>query len=167
VLTAGVFRNSNRVGALPANPPSQRCNYFDIKGCGANKGAKAQWIEVLLRQWRCVIICCANYDTVLKLEFFLVETAALFTLRTFGAQINWLVISRKVLFDPYRFSSNKSPSHFAGESGNENTFRNGKRKRTSIATVPDLFLTTVNILTHLISRYQYQLPTTFKQIRAL
>jgi hypothetical protein len=30
---------------------------------------------------------------------------------------NWRVISRKVLFDPHRFLSNKSPIHFAGESG--------------------------------------------------
>jgi hypothetical protein len=31
----------------------------------------------------------ANYETVLKwLDFFLVLTASLFTLRTFGAQIN-------------------------------------------------------------------------------
>ena len=42
-------------------------------------------------------------------DFFLVRTASLFTLRTFGAQINWRVISRKVLFDPHRFLSNKSP----------------------------------------------------------
>jgi hypothetical protein len=32
-----------------------------------------------------------------------------------------------------------------------------KQKRTLIATVPDLYLTTVNILTHLISRYQLPL----------
>ncbi len=53
--------------------------------------------------------------------FFLVRTAPLFTLRTFGAQINWRVISRKVLFAPHRFLSNKSPIHFAGASGNGNT----------------------------------------------
>jgi hypothetical protein len=54
--------------------------------------------------------------------FFLVRAAPLFTLRTFGAQINWRVISRKVLFDPQRFSSNKSPIHFAGESRKEIRF---------------------------------------------
>jgi hypothetical protein len=69
----------------------------------------------------------ANYETVLKWRiFFLVWTVYLFTLRTFGAQINWHVISRKVLFAPHRFLSNKSPIHFAGASGNGNTFFNGK-----------------------------------------
>jgi hypothetical protein len=33
-------------------------------------------------------ICSANYETVLNCGFFYVHTAALFTLRTFGAQIN-------------------------------------------------------------------------------
>ncbi len=42
------------------------------------------------------------------------------------AQINWRIISRKVLFDPHRFLSNKSPIHFPGESGKGNTFLNGK-----------------------------------------
>jgi hypothetical protein len=55
-------------------------------------------------------------------DFFLVRAASLFTLRTFGAQINWRVISKKILFDPHRFLSNKSPIHFAGESGKGNTF---------------------------------------------
>jgi hypothetical protein len=59
-------------------------------------------------------------------DFFLVRAAALLTLRTLGAQINWRVISRKVLFDPQRFLSNKSPIHFARESGNGNTFLDGK-----------------------------------------
>ncbi len=44
--------------------------------------------------------------------FFLVRAASLFTLRTFGAQINWRVISRKILFDPHRYLSNKSPTSF-------------------------------------------------------
>ncbi len=60
-------------------------------------------------------------------DFFLVRSASLFTLRTFGAQINWRVISRKVLFDPQHFLSNKSPIQFAGESGKENMFLNGKQ----------------------------------------
>jgi hypothetical protein len=69
----------------------------------------------------------ANYETVLKRQiFFLVRTASLFTLRTFGGQINCRVISRKALFAPHRFLSNKSPIHYAGESGNRNTFLNGK-----------------------------------------
>ncbi len=62
-----------------------------------------------------------------QMDFFLVRAASLFTLRTFGAQINWRVISRKVLFDPHRFLSNKSPIHFAGESGKGNMFLSGKR----------------------------------------
>ncbi len=60
-------------------------------------------------------------------DFFLVWAASLFTLRTFGPQINWRVISRKVLLDPQRFLSNKSPIQFAGESGKGNMFLNGKR----------------------------------------
>ncbi len=59
--------------------------------------------------------------------FFFVQTASLFTLRTFGAQINWRVINRMVLFDPHSFLSNLSPIHFAGESGNGNMFLNGKQ----------------------------------------
>ncbi len=95
-------------------------------------------------------------------DFFLVRTGSLFTLRTFGAQINWRVISRKVLFAPHRFLSNKSPIHFAWASGNGNTFfrwqmAHSKWKWTSIATVPDLCPTTVKILTHLFSRYQLPL----------
>ena len=70
----------------------------------------------------------ANYEPDLNSRiFFLVRAASLFTLRTFGAQINWRVISRKVLFDPQRFLSNKSPIQFAGESGKGNMFLNGKR----------------------------------------
>ncbi len=57
--------------------------------------------------------------------FFLVLAVSLFTLRTFGAQINYTV-SRKILFGPHRFLSNKSPIHFAGESRKGNTFFNGK-----------------------------------------
>ncbi len=64
-----------------------------------------------------------------------------------------------------RFLSNKSPIHFAGESGKGNTFLNGKQhvqneKWTSIATVPDLCRTTVKILTHLISHYHLPLKAT-------
>ncbi len=109
----------------------------------------------LLRKWRC------GSNSELKLwtrfdlaHFFLVRAASLFMLRTFGAQINWRVISRYVLFDPHRFLSNKSPIHF------RNMFLNGKRSKwkwTSIATVPDLCPTTVKILTHLISRYHLPL----------
>jgi hypothetical protein len=60
-------------------------------------------------------------------DFFLVPAASLFTLRTFSTQINWRVISRKVLFDPPCFLSNKSPIQLAGESGKGNTFLNGRR----------------------------------------
>ncbi len=92
----------------------------------------------------------ANYGTVLNSRN---GRASLLTLRRFGAQINWRVISRKVLFAPYRiaFLSNWSPVHIAGQSGIENTFlTNGMfKKKMDIDR-----LTTVNILTHLISRYQ-------------
>ncbi len=84
--------------------------------------------EAFLRKWR----CGSNSESKLWswfefADFFLVRAASLFTLRTFGPQINWRVISRKVLYDPQRFLSNKSPIHFAGESGKGNTFLNGKR----------------------------------------
>jgi hypothetical protein len=91
--------------------------------------APIKWrTEAFLRQWRCGSNSerklCNRFELA---DFFLVRAASLFTLRTFGAQINWCVISRKALFDPHRFLSNKSPIHFAGESGKGNTFLNGKR----------------------------------------
>ncbi len=100
-------------------------DYFDIKGCGANNLARAH--RSSQRQWRCGQNSQRKLRTRFELaDFFLVRAATLFTLRTFGAQIKWRVISRKVLFDPHRFLSNKSPIHFAGESGKGNTFLNGK-----------------------------------------
>jgi hypothetical protein len=70
----------------------------------------------------------ANYEPdFTSWIFFLDRAASLFPLRTLGGKINWLVISRKVLFDPHRFLSNKSPIHFAGESGKGNIFLNGKQ----------------------------------------
>ncbi len=44
----------------------------------------------------------ANYETDLNSRIFSCSGRISFTLRTFGAQINWRVISRKVLFDPHR-----------------------------------------------------------------
>jgi len=80
------------------------------------------------RKWRCGSNSERKLWTRFEFaDFFLVRAASLFTLRTFGAQINWRVISRKVLFDPQRFLSNKSPIQFAGESGKGNMFLNGKR----------------------------------------
>jgi hypothetical protein len=63
-------------------------------------------IEVLLHQGRCGKNSQRKLWQLSKLLIFL--TAALFTLRTFGAEINWRVRG-KVLFDPHRFLSNKSP----------------------------------------------------------
>ncbi len=100
-------------------------DYFDIKGCGVNNLARAH--RSSLRQWRCGQNSQRKLWTRFEFaDFFLVRASTLFTLRTFGAQINWRVISRKVLFDPHRFLSNKSPIHFDGESGKGNTFLNGK-----------------------------------------
>jgi hypothetical protein len=80
------------------------------------------------RKWRCGSNSeCKLWPRFEFADFILVRAASLFTLRTFGAQINWRIISRKVLFDPQRFLSNKSPIHFAGESGKGNMFLNGKR----------------------------------------
>ncbi len=80
------------------------------------------------RKWRCGSNSEHKLWTRFEFaDFFLVRAASLFTLRTFGAQINWRVISRKVLFDPQGFLSNKSPIQFAGESGKGNTFLSGKR----------------------------------------
>jgi hypothetical protein len=80
------------------------------------------------RKWRCGSNSEHKLWTRFEFaDFFLVRAASLFTLRTFGAQINRRVISRKVLLDPHRFLSNKSPIHFAEESGKGNTFLNGKR----------------------------------------
>jgi hypothetical protein len=102
--------------------------------------------------------------------FFSCSGRVSFTLRTFGAQINWRFISRKILFDPHRFLSNKLPIHSTGESGKGNMnvsqcqMACSKQKWTSIATVPDLCPTTVKILTHLISRYQLPLTVSCKTI---
>jgi hypothetical protein len=63
-------------------------------------------------------ICSANYEPDLNLGiFFLFEPRA---------QINCRVVSRKVLFDPHRFLTNKSSIHYAEESGKGNMFLNGK-----------------------------------------
>ncbi len=110
---------------FPLYPAKWISNYFDITGCGANNLARAH--RSSLRQWRCGQNSQRKLWTRFELvDFFIVRAATLFTLRTFGAQINWRVISRKVLFDPHRFLSNKSPIHFAGESGKGITFLNGK-----------------------------------------
>ncbi len=110
---------------FPLSPAKCISDYFDIKGCGANNLARVH--RSSLHQWRCGQNSQYKLWTRFELaNFFLVRAASLFTLRTFGAQINWHIISRKVLFDPHRFLSNKSPIHFAGESGKWNTFLNGK-----------------------------------------
>ena len=119
-VTENVKQNSKvnlclLVGALPANLPSQRCDYFDIKGCWQTMEQRR--IEVLLHQGRCGKNSQRKLWQLSKLLIFL--TAALFTLRTFGAEITWRVRG-KVLFDPHRFLSNKSPIHFAVTSRNAN-----------------------------------------------
>ncbi len=87
---------------FPLFPAKWISDYFDIKGCGANNLARAH--RSSLRQWRCGQNSQCKLWTRFELaDFFLVRAATLFTLRTFGAQINWPVISRKVLFDPHRF----------------------------------------------------------------
>jgi hypothetical protein len=97
-----------------------------IKGCGANNLARAH--RSSLRKWRCGSNSERQFLTIFYFaDLFPVRAASLFALRTFGAQINWRVISRKVLFAPHRFLSNKSPIHFAGESGKGNMFLNGKQ----------------------------------------
>ncbi len=108
---------------FPFSPAKRISDYFDIKGCSANNLARAH--RSSLHRWRCGQNSQCKLWTRFELAvFFLVRTASLFTLRTFGAQVNWHVISRKVLFDPHRFLSNKSP--YAWESGKGNTFLNGK-----------------------------------------
>ncbi len=113
--------------------------------------------EAFLCKWRCGSNSPRKLWTRFYLaDFFLVRAASLFMRQTFGAQINLRVISRKILFDTHRFLSNKSPIHFAGESGKGNMFLNGKwrvqNKNGHLSPwVPDLCPTTVKILTHLIS----------------
>ncbi len=65
-----------------------------------------------LRQWWCEPIVLWIMNSWI---FFLVRAASPFTLRRFGAQIN-----------PHRLLSKYSLINFAGESGNRNTFFNGK-----------------------------------------
>ncbi len=99
-------------------------------------------------------------------DFFLVRTASLFTLRTFGAQINWRVISRTALICTallfvkqiaYSFCRRERKQKYVSQW----QMTRSKWKWTSIATVPDLCPTTVKILTHLISRYQLPLSPVF------
>jgi hypothetical protein len=70
----------------------------------------------------------AKYETVLKWRTFFLFGPHLFLRyeRSVRKKIKYTVISIKVLFAPHRFLSNKSPIHFAGASGNGNTFFNGK-----------------------------------------
>jgi hypothetical protein len=67
------------------------------------------------------------------------------------------------LFAPHRFLSNKSPIHFAGESGNRNTFLNGKWhiQNENGHSGPRLM---PNNCKNLNLPY-FSLPTTFKCIR--
>ncbi len=142
---------------FPVSSAKWISDYFDIKGCGANNLERAH--RSSLCQWRCGQNSQRKLWTRFELpDFFLVRAESLFTLWTFGAQINWCVIMMKVLFDPHRFLSNKSPIHFAGQSRKGNTFLNGKwhvqnKNGHRSPPIPDLCPTTVKILTHLISRY--------------
>ncbi len=90
-----------------------------------------------------------------------------FMLRTFGAQINWRVKSRKVLFDPHRFVKQIAYSFCCRERKRKYVSQwqtaRSKWKWTLITTVPDLCPTTVKILTHLISRYHLPLMTKWEQ----
>jgi hypothetical protein len=65
------------------------------------------------------------------------------------------------LFDPHHFLSNYSPIHFAGESGNGNTFLNGKQLVQNENGHRSPKSQTVNFLTRLISRYQLPLKLDF------
>ncbi len=61
-------------------------DYFDIKGCGQT-----------IMQWHIEVPCVnGDADRILSVnhepaDFFLVRVASLFTLRRFGAEINWRV----------------------------------------------------------------------------
>jgi hypothetical protein len=81
----------------------------------------------------------ANYEPDLNSRIF-VRAVSLFTLRTFGAQINCHILSRKVLFDLHRFLSNKSPIHFAGDSG--------KGKKICFSMANGMFKTKMDIDLH-------------------
>ncbi len=119
--------------------------------------------EAFLRKWRCGSNSERKLWTRFDLaDFFLVWAESLFTLRTFGAQINWRIISRKILFDPHRFLSNKSPIHFAVTSGKGNKTFCSKTacsnwKWTSIATVRDHYLTSDSFPTCIVSRFHLPL----------
>ncbi len=97
-----------------------------MKTCFAHKLNHGEIIAAPL-YWRTKAFLRQIWTRFELVDFFLVRAASLFTLRTVGAQINWRIISSKVLFDPHRFLSNKSPIPFPGENGKGNTFLNGKR----------------------------------------
>ncbi len=119
--------------------------------------------EVFLRKWRCGSNSERKLWTIFDLaDFFLVRAASLFTLRTFGAQINWRVISRMVLFWSASLFVKQIAYSFCGRERKRKyvsqwqTARS-KWKWTLIAMVPELWPTTVKILTQLISRYHLPL----------
>jgi hypothetical protein len=88
-----------------------------MKTCSARKLNHGEIISAPL-YWRT--------EPDLNWRIFFLFGPRLFYAPNIGALINWRVISRKVLFDPHRFLSNKSPIHFPGESGKGNTFLGGK-----------------------------------------
>ncbi len=145
--------------------------FINKKACSANKleyskiiSAPLNWrTEAFPRKWRCGSNSPRKLWTKFDLaDFFLVRAASLFTLRTFGAQINWRIVSGKILFDPQRFLSNKLPIHFAVTSGKGNKTFCSKTacsnwKKTSIATVRDHCLTFDSFQIRIVSRFHLPL----------
>jgi hypothetical protein len=99
----------------------------------------------------------ANYETLLKLKIFFGSDRSSFHAPKFGAPINLRVISGSaslfVKLIAYSFCWRERKRKYVSQWQTACS----KRKWTSIAKIPDLYLTTVNILTHLISRYQLPL----------
>ncbi len=135
--------------------------------CGKIIPAPLYWhTEAFLCKWRCGSNSERQLWTSFDLaDFFLVRAASLFMLRTFSTQINWRVISRKVLFDPHSFFQQIAYSFCWRERKRKYVSQwqtaRPKWKWTSIATVPDLCPTTVKIWTHLIFRYHLPLRRFF------
>ncbi len=100
--------------------------------------------QIMKQSWNCRFFSCSS--------------------RTFGAQINWRVISRNVLLDPHRFLPNLSTFRFAMKSGNRITFFNGKRNVQNENGIdrhgPRLMPNNCQHLDPPISRYQLPLNNT-------
>ncbi len=133
---------------FPLSPAKWISDYFD-KGCGANNGARAHRSSLV--NGDADKIRSANYEKILILRILFGSHRSSFQAPNIRSKHLILIAfcqTNRLLFY-WRERKWKYVSQWQRAWS--------KQKRTSIATVPDLRPTTVNILTHLISPYQLPL----------